>query len=435
MPGVQSLLQQLLAARPVTSTLQGRMLEITQLLVKAGFLHARDVELMKAWIEDLEAAGYEFPALHKPATASPDLAVIAASSDAFAGHNVAQSVAPDELMNSGPLDHTFVFPDRWCTRVDTDLVININRLGKDVMKQQIRLLHAVYRPWFRRVYITGSLSNQWTTPGPRMQVLMDQGYYINCGNYSLNSKDVGAHPYACAAEGIALAQQAVWWPGPSSPTFNMLYTNDDVAFSPCLMARMNRSNFWYDDPLNTTIVISQQSGWWWDGLDIVGRGTCKQALVAALQSAWGLTAARMWRLKPGEAFPWTQSDLFYVPARFQKDFLAMAQHFQAFYVFNEHAVPNIIGLLRDQPNDIDLFSIPRPDPGQGRVCLHQQIVKLLPLGRAIDAATAQRCVGQIKGVGYDSGGLFAIHPVKFSDQPVRNHWLQWWLSHDCIPTS
>jgi len=414
------------------------MLELTQVLVKAGFLQARDVQLMRAWIADLEAAGYHFPALHSPTAVSLDHPVLAASSNATAGSSAPQAGVDTALMNDGPLDNTFVFPSRWCTRVDTDLVINMNRIGLDIMQLQIRLLHAVYRPWFRRVYITGSLSNQWTPPGPRMQALMDQGYYINCGNYSLNSLDVGAHPLACAAEGIALAQQAVWLPGSSVPTFNVMYTNDDVAFSPCLMARMNRSRFWYNHPLNTTIVISQQSGPWWDS-NIVGRGTLKQALILALQSASGLMAARMWRLKPGEAFPWVagshgQADLFYVPARFQQSFLALARHFQAYHVFNEHAVPNIIGLLREQPNDIELFSILRPDY-QPRECLLQEITSLLPLGRAVDAATAQRCMGGGDWITDGSGGVFAIHPIKLSGQTVRSHWLRWWLSQDCVTAS
>lgn len=51
-------------------TLDERIAQLTEDIVQAGFLKAKDLDLIKAWVKDLHAVGYSFPSIVPPSTRS-----------------------------------------------------------------------------------------------------------------------------------------------------------------------------------------------------------------------------------------------------------------------------------------------------------------------------------------------------------------------------
>jgi hypothetical protein len=132
----------LLALHLTNNTLPGMMLEVAAAMASNGHILQADAQLMQAWISDLAQAGYTFPALWQTttSTATSTAAAVAASG----------RLTPDVIMQA-PLERTCVFPHRWCLHQDKAMVVNFvnfNRLGQHNSVQQIKLLHAAYRPLF-----------------------------------------------------------------------------------------------------------------------------------------------------------------------------------------------------------------------------------------------------------------------------------------------
>jgi hypothetical protein len=446
-----------------SSDLPGRMLEVTKHLVTNGLLQSADLQLMSAWISDLKAVGYQFPKLVKSADAfvvprtvlsdTPKAFEKATSQKGMTDQDTGSLSAAMWLdRKEGSLEHSFAFPQRWCMRLDTQLVVNMNTMGSHTT-QQLPLLHALYRPWFRRVFFAGPASAASLEANPNdqrkasssgnakpwMQQLLEQGYYIDCSNHTLGSYVPGGHTYACAAAGVLTSQQGVWRPDTQRQTFNMLHSNDDVAFSPCMMADFSRQKFWAAHD-STRVVNVQHDDWEWWQYDLVGRGNISVTTRAALANAWGLLAARIKHhgLLPDYLFVAYEADLYYVPARYQTSFVHLTEHFQSFYAFSEVAVPAVMGLLKDTPADVEFISFVRAfdQVNNGRQCIHSNITKVLPLGENASMAMARACViyppwRHMNATHAATKSIFGIHPIKLSIPEVVQHWMSWWLSQAC----
>jgi hypothetical protein len=94
---------------------------------------------MQAWISDLGKAGYTFPALRRN------------TSTATAAAAAPRGGLTPDVITKAPLERTFAFPKRWCLHQDKAMVVNFHRLGQYNSVQQIKLLHAAYRPLFSKV--------------------------------------------------------------------------------------------------------------------------------------------------------------------------------------------------------------------------------------------------------------------------------------------
>lgn len=155
-----------------------------------------------------------------------------------------------------------------------------------------------------------------------------------------------------------------------------------------------------------------------------------EALQQVLQKSFGLMAQRKVSfLKDGaDSFPSGQGDLFFLPARFQKQFIALAQQMRALYVISEAAVSNIFGLLKSQPADVQPLSFAWAWGGE-RDSATIKHAAVLPLHGNLNVTTVRECVRDVAAAQQsDKDGLFALHPVKFSNTAVAQHWLIWWMS-------
>jgi hypothetical protein len=406
------------------------MLEAANSMANQSYLQPRDIALVQAWIADLQALGYHFPAV---ARAQPPMPALVSSP------SPPPSAAAWMDTNGHTLDGAYLFPRQWCTRLDTVLVINIDRIGGDRLEKQMRLLHATYRPHYRRVLFAGSEATRWVQPNARLQQVMDQGYFLNCGNYSTRARDVGFFTYGCVAEGVLAAQQAVWRPDRGMEMANMFYINDDVVFSPCMAQRLNHTKIWYPSNLTdrtnfTATRALSWPGWWWD-TDVTGRGlTTRQAITNAFGSAWGKMASLVaGRVQPVQVtHNNNQGDMYFVPARHMQMFSKLAAHFQSHWVMSEAAVPNVLSLIIEGPKEVEVVGLATAWGG-GVECFDEGIKQVLPLGADISQARVRACGATIFTDEAHSklAGLFAMHPVKMANANVSDHFLSWWLSQEC----
>jgi hypothetical protein len=137
-------------------------------------------------------------------------------------------------------------------------------------------------------------------------------------------------------------------------------------------------------------------------------------------------------LKNGaDSFNFDQTDRFYLPARFQKAYIDIAHQMRAQYVISEVALPNILGLLRDQPAEIEPLSLAMPW-GYEHNCVSDRYTAVMPLRSNLNASVARECVrGYRPEQQSDKHGLFAVHALKLSNATIAQHWLDWWMSQSC----
>lgn len=280
-----------------------------------------------------------------------------------------------------------------------------------------------------------------------------------------------------------------------------LYVNDDVTFSPCALKGLNRSKIWYDrvfvkdyasaeefwsvhKPQAQQFLVSnvQQNKLWHFVTDFSnGRapGRLAQHTHLAMANAYGWMADKIkTRLDDPEhtgmhIFGFWQGDYYYVPGRFAKQFVTWAHYFRRYHVFNEVAVPNILGLLGDSAADYEMVSgIMLWD--DARVHAVNNIQALLPLGHDISlniacsaaehnlvkqgrrawfharrhlAERAPPCFelpagiatqGEVlaskvvyKAANATGTSLHFLHPLKLSNTALADWWVQWWQSQRC----
>jgi hypothetical protein len=164
--------------------------------------------------------------------------------------------------------------------------------------------------------------------------------------------------YACAT-GVLASDS---WNSGLQGAPGMFYVNDDIIFSPGMLSQLNSNNMWYSSTLSKTFPARSRGGWRWTARKSVLSFNQSDALQVALNRSYGLMAQRTAAyLKNGvDSFNSDQGDMFYLPARFQKAYIDMAHQMRAQYVISEVALPNILGLLRNQPADIEPFSLAMP---------------------------------------------------------------------------
>jgi hypothetical protein len=136
------------------------------------------------------------------------------------------------MIVASPFNSTFVFPKRWCLHQDKALVVNFNRLGQYNSVQQIKLLHAAYRPLFSEVLFISSTGSK---PGFELQEHINQKRLYSCDTYESGSgwtKESGFMAYACATGVVASGS----WGSGLQGTPGMFYVNDDVIFSPGMLS-------------------------------------------------------------------------------------------------------------------------------------------------------------------------------------------------------
>lgn len=418
MDAAAELVQDLVSLQWTSTTLPGRMLEAAAVMAAKGRIQLSIVHLMQAWISDLTKVGYSFPALGQRQQTGKIKTAAAAGST---------TLSPQTITNAS-LHHTFVFPRHWCMHLDKAVYVNFNKLGQYNSVQQIKLLHAAYRPLFRKVVFAGVFGNN---PLPEIKEHQAQGRMFDCDPYVKGFRsEVGFMGYVCAAGAL----EADTWTAGLQQTPGMLYINDDVVISPCMLSRFNSSNMWYSSRLNATRPASTRQGWHWQTRFSALNYTLSEALQQAMQQAFGLMAQRKAAYLKNDTDAWhfNQADMFYLPARLQKEYIAMAQQMRVLYVISEAAVPNILGLLRSQPADVEPFSFAWPWNAE-RVCLDNAHRLVMPLQHNLNATAIHACTKEYVYAEEqsDKDGFFALHPVKLSNATFAQHWLNWWSSQSC----
>jgi hypothetical protein len=235
-----------------------RMLELYQHMVTAGHLQGPELRQLKAWCIDIQQAGLVPPSLAaRPSLPGPgpEAALTEAraaplqvselhrrdNSTGTGGGNGSVTVDMDAArslyaaITNQTRNHTFAFPQRWCMHMDKVLYINLNSIGAPnpvgyAMQEQARLLHAVYRPFFRQVVFAGFGRSDVGSVGT-------PGIFSPCDTYVTHKKQShGFFAHACLAGFLASDTRQSLTQGDS---VGLLYINDDVVFDPCAVNRLN----------------------------------------------------------------------------------------------------------------------------------------------------------------------------------------------------
>lgn len=162
--------------------------------------------------------------------------------------------------------------------------------------------------------------------------------------------------------------------------------------------------------------------------------TLKDSLKVALNNSWGVMrqGLEQW-LKPLEAYHSNTGDMYYVPARFQEAFLQVAPQLQSQMVISEAALPNILGLIRQRPEDVDFVALGWA-LHDAVSCFYEHAAELLPLGKDLNFSVVRNCNSPLTFWGKQhaqDSSIFAVHPYKLSNRHLARRWLKWWLSQQC----
>jgi hypothetical protein len=322
-------------------------------------------------------------------------------------------------------NHTFAFPARWCMQMDKVLYINLNRIGQFAMQEQARLLHAVYRPFFRQVVFAGFGTRDRERVGT-------PGIFYPCDTYLAHRRmSQGFYAQTCLAGFLA---SDTWLSLTQGDNVGLLYINDDVVFDPCAVASLDTGKVWYGDSgtvnwRNTTLPVSNATGWHW-GVAF-GPTPLVNATEQALKSAYGLLGQRVQqRLKHGtHMFTQGQADVFYVPGHLHRMFSDFAHQLHAQYLISEVAIPNILGLIHDADNGFEEVVVVMTWTQQTRATLLKTILEDLPANDMLSCELLQ--VTQARGACPAGKRIFAVHAYKMSNTAAAVHWLAWWMAQDC----
>lgn len=416
-------LQDTLGAPLSADTLPGRFKELYRHLVRKDHLQRVNLDLLKAWLDDLRRAQYTFPRL-QPQHAEPP-----------ANFNLSTEA---KIIVQDPRTR-FVFMRHWCVHHDKVLYINFNYLGHINLT---RLLHAVYRPLFRRVMFAGSMAG---LPAHKQSL---PSVLHQCDSFIRGSIDgaPGFFAHMCFAGFLASDE---WKSVDGQGNVGVLYINDDVFFSPCMLTGLNSTRIWYNKALDQHGSLKAEQGWLWG--NIYGRHTSslKNATILALQRSYGLMGKRVQEQLQGGALHYGsgQADIFYLPARFHRPFISMAHQMHAQRVITEVAVPNMLGLLKAQRDDSEVVEMAFSWGDAERKCLVNGLFDILPQGGDLNCTSVQPCAPQGQAAfcvhahcdasvypqdaTCKSASMFAVHPFKLSHTQVASHWLRWWASQGC----
>jgi len=218
---------------PKTATLPERMVELAEYMVQARLIGEADVALVRAWVSDLTAAGYTFPA------------VVVAEQQLLAPLPASSLELPrlvQDRMSACRLRQ------RWSPTLhpiykDVLLVVNFNHISNyNVMTTFIDL----YAPAFPNIMLTGQYV-------PRSPAPYDIVHY----ELPRNSSRDGWEQHL----GLDIAHDRYG-------TYNgYLFTNDDVYMDYWYLAKANQSKVWANEnPLGNCYDVGSwgvEPGWHW----------------------------------------------------------------------------------------------------------------------------------------------------------------------------
>ena len=271
------------------------------------------------------------------------------------------------------------------------------------------MLHKTYRPLFHKVVFTGF---------KRPVGLPEHILWVGCNNPN------GTFRYSCLAN---VAQRV-----PVVKTGGYLFLSNDALFSHCQLSSFDRSRIWFHT--NVTVVhgkagtASIRAGHRGQHLTPVSLSSqtkisAGQALTDALKSVMpnGKHANRLGEgvkrllVDPelnhvGEE--WV--DGFYIPQHLATDFVVGALIFQEAELHSEIAIPNLLGILSNEPFELFRGTFNKyPDHGG------QQQNFLLPNGQL-------------------HNNTFIYHPFNMSKAGALNAFSNWWydssLAQECPRT-
>lgn len=337
------------------------------------FLQDGDVQLMKAWVHDLKAIGYKFPHVKEQSMTAP------------------LSVIPTEGAS------TLTAP-AWSRQYDIVAVINFDNLHSGYI-DIISSLHKAYRPLFHKVVFTG-----FKKPAG----LPDHISWIGCNSPG------GIFRYSCLANVVEEVRVA--------KTGGYFFFSYNAVFSHCQLSLFNSSRIWFHT--NVTVLhgkaatASTHAGHRGQHLDTVASSSemkvdisAGQALTNALKSVMpsgkhanhlGKGVARL-LVDPelnhvGEEW----MDGFYIPQHLATDFVVGALIFQEAEVHYEIAIPNLLGILGNEPFELFKGTFMKHPGHTG-----QQEYLLLPNGQLQNAT-------------------FLFHPFNMSKAGALDAFSSWW---------
>ena len=372
------LLDFLAAWQGTGATLPQRMVELADAMASANFWGKQDVALMRAWITDLDAAGYKFPYVIQ----SVDV----------------QSEPPETEGNVLP---TYLFRQMWQQHSDITLVVMFNN-AYEGFESIGKLLHQVYKPAFGQVIFTGL-----DVPGS-----LPDDLWVPCVDTSR-----GELMHKCLGhvmETFPLAQPNVGG--------GYLMIGDDTILDLCALHSLNISKVWYAEShkIQAHVDIHTVHNWHWDR-SLNGGKAVRLELYDAMMSLSrsARTAAEEQGLYKGDLTKQTAfytahfTDFIYIPKRLAAEFVYLVYHFSEHAVHHEAAIPTIACLLMKGLDGFDKLHVP--------------ISHLMYEGfeGAQDPDTLM-----LAGRHLLNDSVF-LHPVKLSTPAMKEHFISWWVQATC----
>ena len=369
----------LAAWQSTAATVPQRMVELADAMAAAEFWGMQDVALMKAWVTDLDAAGYKFPSVIQTA-----------------------SLQPEFTQTEGNKQPAYLFRQLWQQHSDITLVVMFNR-AYEGFESIAKLLHHIYKPAFGQVIFTG----QAVPEG-----LPDDLLWVPCVDTSH-----GELMHKCLGHVMETYPRTQ-----SNVAGGYLMIGDDTVLDLCALPSLNISKIWLADghKIQANIDIHTVQDWHWHR-PLNGGKALRLELYDAMMTLSGSarSAAEEQGLYKGNLtkqtafYSFTYTDFVYIPKHFAAEFIYLAYHFSEHPVHHEVAIPTIARLLIEGLDEFDDFHAPISH-------LYYAGIKV-----AQDPAAVMLAGGHLM-----NDSVF-VHPVKLSNPVIKDHFVRWWVQASC----
>lgn len=363
-------------------SLPERMFDLAQSMADAGFWGQSDSMLMKAWVADLSAIGYEFPA------------IIDMSADPMQ--------ADVDTTEQLPL---YQYPHAWTYLPTITLVVMLNKpyVGYQYV---VQMLHDRYMSAFGRVVFTG-LAN----PNDIAQGIT----WVPCEGAG------GFLMHKCLAHVMETYRPELLHSGGG-----YLMIGDDTVFDLCKIRQLNTSRIWLPharDRLAKKVGVHALQDWQHWEASVNGGRQVRIELLDAISSLSGAahdSAAHQHLLHGNmanntEFYDAIYTDALFIPNRLAPSFVYLAYHFSLHPVHHEVAIPNIVRLLTPDLEDVEQF---------------HAVIGHLYNNLAHFNITQDFPDIMLPGGTLRNESVF-LHPVKLSIPVVREHFCKWWQNAAC----
>ena len=203
---------------------------------------------------------------------------------------------------------------------------------------------------------------------------------------------------------------------------------DDLVFNPCKLSEFNLSKIWnhqqvWDIQQNANKNPATAPEWHWPRCIYCEGGQISfgQSYVNALRALTGLMSEKArargilgstQNLTKHAGYPsQSYTDVFFIPEKYALQFASLCLQFAAFHTHHESAVPTIMYLLTDGPDELEVFNGHWAYEERHHIQTYPNLY-MLPDGDL-------------------QNDTFAIHPIKLSSLHVLGYFKTWWSNMSC----